>query len=299
MDMDPPNPCDTYVDKLPSPPRLAIPPLAAPVQESRLKAIPTKATGIFKGESIPIESCLNMEWGRWEYSNRYQAQQILPCLWLGPFSVARSPGFLSESGITFILAIRYTKPGQTPISSSFLQSAKHLNVATHTLDVTDNQSLIASFPAAINAVNSHLQSVLDDTGRLGTVLICCPTGNELSAAVTAAYLMDTTELTIVPVLQFLQMQRFCLNLDDAMKHTLQAYEDIVKARGMVAQDASTPTTQLRTSIMCNIPAANQFVGHRGSKRTLDDGEDERETPESNMTFDENNKSSERTFAPFT
>ena len=65
------------------------------------------------------------------------------------------------------------------------------------------------------------------------MLVVCETGNDRSAAVVAAYLMAMYGLDTVQAVQFMQLKRFCVALGDDFKFQLQAYGDILRARGDV------------------------------------------------------------------
>ena len=290
--MDPVHPQDRYVDKLPSPPRVIVPPPAPSTNESRSRPLLTQPWSIFEG--IPITpDFLRPDWGSWNYDDRHRAQIILPCLFLGSFAAIKSASFLQTEGITMVVAVKYTRPGQGTFTPGAVKIARELGLRTYIADTFGNQDLIAQFPVAIRAMNDHLTAIKAQTGSFGKVLICCSTGNELSAALAVAYLLETTQFRLIPAIQFVQHQRFCISLDDAMKHTLQTYEDIVVARQAVKSDPSAAQT------LCNIPTTSSLIGRRGSKRTLDE-EDEQAGIDIDAippnTVD--GLDSARTFAPF-
>ncbi|KAK3081559.1 hypothetical protein LTR53_020464, partial [Teratosphaeriaceae sp. CCFEE 6253] len=84
-------------------------------------------------------------------------------------------------------------------------------------------------------INEHLARSHQRTGKVGKVLVFCESGNERSAGVVAAYLMEThADVDFIKAMQLVQAQRFCANFDDAMKRLLQGYWDILRAGRQVA-----------------------------------------------------------------
>ena len=300
MDQARPQPQDDYVDKLPSPPRVVVPP-PVPTIETKLKSTPikTRMNSVFEGAEID-PSFLRAGWGNWGYIERQQAQRIIPCLLLGSFAAARDPQFLQNEAITMVVAVVFTRPTQTPMTPAVVKAAQEQALATHVVTTFSNQDLIARFPEAIDAINTHFRGQKYRTGNFGKVLVCCSSGNELSAAVVVAYLLETTELSLVPAVQLAQYQRFCINLDDAMRQTLQSYEDILIARRAVKSDPSAARPPMRQSIMCNIPATNNVFLRRGSKRALDDSSDTQLEIDGDaiMTNAVQGEHHARSFAPF-
>ena len=58
----------------------------------------------------------------------------------------------------------------------------------------------------------------------------CESGNERSAVVVAAYIMQHLGVSTIQAIQIVQHKRFCVCLDDAMKWMLSTYEYIWPAR---------------------------------------------------------------------
>lgn len=178
----------------------------------------------------------------WKYEWRRRAQSILTFLYLGPSSSARDLEALKTEGITLLLVIRNTMMAQASMLSGE-KVAKQLGIEAAAVDVAGNQELIAAFPRAIKIINDHLISSYrhlvrpddDQTSRTtwGKVLVFCESGNERSAAVTAAYLMHMFGLGMVAAIQYVQSQRFCVAFDDGLKNLLQSYGDILSAQKVV------------------------------------------------------------------
>lgn len=177
--------------------------------------------------------------GDWKYSSRRNAQAILPFLFLGPSSAARDIEALRASGITLLLFVR----DASMVQSQFLSGEKvaaQLGIETVAVDVRGNTELIASLPRVIELINDHICNIFQhrvqsgmaaaDLAAVGKVLICCESGNERSATVAAAYLMDMYNLDEIRALQYVQDRRFCVAYDDGLKHLLRAYSDLLQAR---------------------------------------------------------------------
>ena len=204
----------------------------------------------------------------WNYADRRKAQAILPFLYLGPFPVAKDSSFLRSEGITMVVAVRNTLSAQANLLTSKI--AESLGIETATVDVRGNQELIAAFPRATNLINAHLsrlhrhdvdqqfalRSLYSEVEKAmnlsssplrtttpGKVLLYCESGNDRSAAVVAAYVMEMYALDLIGVIQLLQNQRFCAAFDDEMKILLSSYADLVVAKRDVARSrAVTPNS---------------------------------------------------------
>ena len=200
---------------------------------------------------------------------------MLPYIYLGPMVAAKDSAFLQHEGITMLLGIRQKYGAQNKLMNGNLKVANELGIEGYTLDFADNQQLIAAFPNITKTINQHLANSRQlgqnsQTGNLATgkVLVFCESGNERSAGVVAAYLMEMyQDIDHIKAMQFCQAQRFCVNFDDGMKHVLQCYNDIIKARREVGDlrqqhhGSNTPTT------------AAPVPSYRAAKRGLEMDED--------------------------
>ena len=119
------------------------------------------------------------------------------------------------------------------------RAVEGMGVVVEGIDVADGRELVGAFSVAARRVNEHCLEVARQqqqqggNGRRGKVLVVCETGNDRSAAVVAAYLMAVYGLDTVQAVQFMQLKRFCVALGDEFKFRLQAYGDILRARGDV------------------------------------------------------------------
>ncbi|KAK4134727.1 phosphatases II, partial [Trichocladium antarcticum] len=171
----------------------------------------------------------------WRYESRRDAQPVLEYLYLGPTSVVRDRAFLARAGITMVLVARDARFAGVAarLTAGLRRAVDGLGVEVEAVDVADARALVAVFATAGGVVNGHLLGK-ERQGARGRVLVCCETGNDRSAAIVAAYLMAMFGLDTVRAVQFMLLQRFCVTMGDDTKFALQAYGDILRARGDVA-----------------------------------------------------------------
>ena len=185
----------------------------------------------------------------WKYEQRRMAQQILPFLYLGPMSAAKDRIFLQREGITMVIAVRNTMSAQAQLLGS--KAAQELGIDTKMVDVAGNQELIAAFPRAIEAINSHLSAMYQQDqmrrtqaaaagqaslqSTTGKVLVFCESGNERSATLVTAYIMAMYATDLIKAIQVVQAQRFAVAFDDSLRNLLLTYETILKAKRDVVQ----------------------------------------------------------------
>jgi serine/threonine/tyrosine-interacting protein len=227
-----------YTYRLPTPPRVVVPP----------PTLSTDMPGLVVGNG---SGALDMSFLRelaledivqkntlieWAYERRRQAQMILPWLYLGPMVASKDKAFLAREGITMVFAIR-SRDGSM---SGTLQAAREAGLAVATIEAENYHGLIKRLGDATRTINEHVATVRHATqlaGQpiLGKVLIFCESGNEKSAAVVAAYLMEILDdFDYIKSMQVCQAQRFCVNFDDTIKNMLRAYWDILQAARSVS-----------------------------------------------------------------
>lgn len=275
----PHQPNNVYTAGLPAPPRILIPP-------------PTLNPEIRQFDSADVQptletSVLPTSLQDWKYEYRREAQQILTHLWLGPLSAARTTDFIKRENITLLLAVRSAMTAKARLLANQLPGVRF-----ESIDVSGNQELIGQFQRATELIDHHYLvglgadrppnlSVPIDGKELynfqrgyyaankrlpsgGKTLLFCESGNERSAAVAAAYIMQHLGGTAVQAIQHVQSRRFCVCFDDSSKWLLQSYEPIWMARRQAfwgsADDGSRGVSPLRGE----------------KKRTLDEYDDEDE-----------------------
>ena len=294
---------DEYTGRMPSPPRISIPhpqPFGNRAHQLLDNAISSRPELEFL-RRYDWNDLLNCQgfFIDWKYEYRRQAQKIIPFVYLGPLSVCRDKEFLVKEQITMIVAIRHPPwlvPGEPQPRHGALKVAADLGIETHTISVCDNQELIGWFSRVTKLMNDHLYRLQTHEANtisptvLGKVLVVCESGNERSTAAVAAYTMQVFEISMKDALQLIHERRFCVNVDDEMKHVLFAYEDILQAKRDVARD--TNIRSLGSGLGLVDPQANLNSKTAAPKRTLDD-EDE------DMEDDDMLRFGNRGFRPFT
>ncbi|PBP27190.1 hypothetical protein BUE80_DR001882 [Diplocarpon rosae] len=185
----------------------------------------------------------------WKYTARRSAQNILPYLQLGPSSASRDLETLKKDGVTLLLVIRNTASAAASLLSGD-KSAATLGIQSAAVDVGGNGELIAALPRGIRIINDHLLSqyrkytaIKNDAvpQPCGKILVFCESGNERSAAFVTGYMMHVFGMGLVPAMQYVQSQRFCVAIDDGLKHMLHSYQDILVAQRSL--DAPSATFQ--------------------------------------------------------
>ena len=320
---------DYYTQRLPSPPRMTITP---PVINDSLQisGIDTSAASLFGGLDLSAVF-RRREPLDWTYSRRHQVQEVLSFLWLGPHAACKDSHFLADTGITMVLVVRNARGPQNPAAAGapvaqpiVLRVAESLGIHTYTIDIPGNANanLTAAFSPALTAINTHLAAHKARTGSLGKVLLTCSSGNDRSAAIAVAYVLEISDLQLEDAVRVVQNQRFCVSLDEEVKFGLKGFEDVLRARRDVAGagwshggDAAGVGMQLRHSGAGEAGSAGQLdcrgrvrVGlgqgadmfapakrKRGEEMDKD-GEDTMMTDEQGCGDEDNGAS--RRFAPF-
>jgi serine/threonine/tyrosine-interacting protein len=229
-----------YTYRLPTAPRIVVPPptLTTDMPGLKVGTAPTGEVDLSFLHELDLEDIIQKNTLlEWAYERRRQAQMMLPWLYLGPMVAAKNKDFLAQEGITMVLAIR----AQENSLSGALAASREVCAEVATIETPTFHELIGRFADTTRMINTHIARIrhhsLQATGQatLGKVLVFCESGNEKSAAVVAAYLMETlNDFDHVKAMQVCQAQRFCVNFDDTLKNILQSYWDILRARRSVA-----------------------------------------------------------------
>ncbi|KAK3390210.1 protein-tyrosine phosphatase-like protein [Podospora didyma] len=245
----------------------------------------------------------------WRYEMRRAAQPILDFLYLGPASAVKDHEFLKREGITMLLAVMDAKFAGSLMSVK--KTAESLGLAYGSVEV-DMDNLNHVFRTATRTINDHLLDIyrgqaisphailhspqdgkiIIDTAsfKRGKVFVCCETGNDRSAAVAAAYLIDVFGANMVTALQFVGLQRFCTSFSDDIKNKLRTYEDILTATRDVSR-----VRHLHSDGRSNL--AYQPVNVAQGKRSIDDAMEIDGEEGSGAELDEERYNG-RDFAPF-
>ncbi|XP_050727627.1 serine/threonine/tyrosine-interacting protein B-like isoform X1 [Eriocheir sinensis] len=157
----------------------------------------------------------------WQYPMRREMQEILPGLYLGPYSAATKSRFntLLDHGITHIICIRQSIESHM-VRANFPDKIKYL-----ILDMADNltQNLISHVAECRTFIDECLASG-------GKCLVHGNLGISRSAALVVAYVMEKRTLSYREALEFVQNRRYCINPNDGFKQQLMEYEAIYKAQ---------------------------------------------------------------------
>ncbi|MCJ1241171.1 hypothetical protein MMC14_009175 [Varicellaria rhodocarpa] len=303
--------------RIPSPPRIPIPhplldasglPILASAQNADSEygfEIPHFLNPFRLMDLVKPDNMLN-----WRYEQRREAQAILPFLYLGPLSAAKDFDFLRREGITMIMAVRKTSSAQTNFVVS--RVASELGISTISMDVASYQELIAAFPRAIEAINLHLSSIYNQqqiqiasttspyqqvpNSIPGRVLVFCESGNERSAAVVAAYMIQVYSFTLVDSLQILTNQRFCVTFDDNLKTLMHSYELIVQAKRDVLRGQRAQLQSRGGQAEADVMESGR--NGKSSKRTLDETFEDVEMDEGYRQTDRERFEDRKGNAPF-
>lgn len=242
-----------YSYRLPTPPRIVVPPPTLTTDMPGLAIGSRGAEDLDMGflKDLDLEDIVQKNTLlEWAYERRRQAQMILPWLFLGPMVAAKDKLWMEREGVTMVLAIR----AQVNSMMGAMQAAGDVCLEVATIEAPTFHSLIGRFAETTRLINQHVarvrQHTLEQTGQptLGKVLVFCESGNEKSAAVVAAYLMETLDnFDYIKAMQVCQAQRFCVNFDDTIKNILRSHWDIVQARRTVATFHMQAGSQLDSS----------------------------------------------------
>ncbi|XP_073725348.1 serine/threonine/tyrosine-interacting protein A-like isoform X5 [Misgurnus anguillicaudatus] len=168
--------------------------------------------------SLPVAKEEQLDWA---YPMRREMQEILPSLFLGPYSAAMKSklSVLEKQGITHIVCVRQD------IEANFIKPNFPLKFRYLVLDIADNpvENIIRYFPMTKEFIDGCLE-----TG--GKVLVHGNAGISRSAALVIAYLMETFGVKYRDAFSHVQERRFCINPNVGFVHQLQEYEAIYLAK---------------------------------------------------------------------
>jgi len=162
----------------------------------------------------------------WAYVMRREMQEILPGLFLGPYSAAMKSklDYLLSHEITHIICIRQN------IEANFVRPNFPDRFSYLVLDIADQttENIIQHFPK----VKAFLDNCLSKGGK---ALLHGNAGISRSAALTIAYIMETYGLKYRDAFLHVQQRRFCINPNDGFVHQLLEYEPIYLANYQAKQ----------------------------------------------------------------
>ncbi|XP_014251184.1 serine/threonine/tyrosine-interacting protein B-like [Cimex lectularius] len=191
------------------------------------------------GDAVPsypkVEYLYSHE--EWKYSMRRTMQEIVPGLFLGPYSSAMRSKLeeLKSSGIKGIVCVRHSLEAQF-IRPNFLDHFRYL-----ILDIADSTSenIIQHFVTVRDFINEILESG-------GKVLVHGNAGISRSAALVLAYVMEKYGLEFKKAYDLVQQRRFCINPNVGFMFQLEEYEPIYKARLLQCSQSPSKIINKRT-----------------------------------------------------
>jgi len=157
----------------------------------------------------------------WAYSMRRDMQEIIPNIYLGPYSAASRTklGYLQEHGVTHIVCIRHPMESKL-IKPNFPETFIYL--VLEIIDHPDEQ-IMNHFPVVRDFINDCLC-------RGGKVLIQGNAGISRSASFMIAYLMETYGMKYKQATLHVLDKRFCIFPNAGFVRQLNEYEPIYLAR---------------------------------------------------------------------
>ncbi|XP_029037087.1 serine/threonine/tyrosine-interacting protein-like isoform X2 [Osmia bicornis bicornis] len=157
----------------------------------------------------------------WTYTMRRHMQEVVPGLYLGPYSAASRSKLqtLLDHGITHIVCVRQDIEANF-IKPNFPDKFKYLvlNIAD-----TATENIIQHFHKVKTFIDEGLNSG-------GQVLVHGNAGISRSAALVLAYVMETYGLSQTRAYAIVQQRRFCINPNGGFMAQLREYEPIYQAQ---------------------------------------------------------------------
>ncbi|KAG8187232.1 hypothetical protein JTE90_020661 [Oedothorax gibbosus] len=149
-----------------------------------------------------------------------EMQEIIPGLFLGPFSAASKAnlGALLKAGITHIVCVRQEVEASF-IHPTFPDKFKYIVI-----------NLGDSLTSNIIPILPQVKCFIDNCFKLGgKVLVHGNSGISRSATLVIAYVMETKVLPYKDAFLLVQNKRNCINPSDVFMQQLKEYEPIYKA----------------------------------------------------------------------
>ncbi|RLU22453.1 hypothetical protein DMN91_004731 [Ooceraea biroi] len=170
----------------------------------------------------------------WTYTMRRNMQEVVPGLFLGPYSAASRSKLqaLLDQRITHIVCVRHAIEANF-IRPNFPQQFKYL-----VLEIADTatENIIQHFQKVKFFINEGLRSG-------GRVLVHGNAGISRSAALVLAYVMETYDLNLKHAYTIVQQRRFCINPSESFMTQLKEYEPIYRAQKMLGNNLQSLESQ--------------------------------------------------------
>ncbi|XP_076682264.1 serine/threonine/tyrosine-interacting protein isoform X1 [Andrena cerasifolii] len=170
----------------------------------------------------------------WTYTMRRHMQEVVPGLYLGPYSAAIRSKLqcLLEHGITHIVCVRHHTEANF-IKPNFPDKFQYL-----VLDIADTatENIIHHFQQVKAFIDEGLNSG-------GQVLVHSNAGISRSAALVLAYVMETYGLSQTRAYAMVQQKRFCINPNEGFMAQLREYEPIYQAQKILRNGQQSSVRQ--------------------------------------------------------
>jgi serine/threonine/tyrosine-interacting protein len=173
----------------------------------------------------------------WLYENRRSAQQIIPGLWLGPFSCSSGELGSTAGAWTYIIIRAAQEHNHVkllpmhPHSTVFFEFSSH-----HGLEL-----LMPIFLPACVAIHAALSAG-------NAVGLFCISGLSRAPSIAAAYLIAQCGMSAADAVQSVSSQRSCVHFSDSILRQLHEFELLQKSRVSVAScgaDAAESSSRKR------------------------------------------------------
>ncbi|XP_011862435.1 PREDICTED: serine/threonine/tyrosine-interacting protein B-like isoform X2 [Vollenhovia emeryi] len=174
----------------------------------------------------------------WTYTMRRDMQEVIPGLFLGPYSAASRSKLqtLKDHGITHIVCVRHALEINF-IRPNFPSDFKYL-----VLEIAN--TFVENIMQHFKASTSFIDDALASDGR---VLVHGSSGTSRSATLVLAYIMETYNVSL-GAYTALQERRFCINPNRAFLKQLEEYEPIYKAEKALQNEPNSKNRSNKRTI---------------------------------------------------
>ncbi|XP_036611433.1 serine/threonine/tyrosine-interacting protein-like [Trichosurus vulpecula] len=180
-----------------------------------------KAMEHFLTEHPCLPLCRAEDVESWTYRMRRELQEIVPGLFLGPYSSAMKNKLpeLQNRGITHVICVRQSLEAKF-IKPNFPQILRYL-----VLEIADTpvENIVRFFAISKEFIDGSLQGG-------GKVLVHGNAGISRSASLVIAYVMETFRMKFNDAFILVKGKRYCVYPNAGFVRQLQEYEDIYLAK---------------------------------------------------------------------
>lgn len=274
---------EDYTNVLPNPPRILVPPVhyqqssSPPIEVGKAIPNPDPKLNVDFLDGVETAASLPTLPSAWNYATRREAQEVVSFLHLGPLSAAKDKEYLHRTGITMMLGVQPIGMYGAKLTAAAFKAADELGIEHGFVEANGYKELIRMLPRATELINIHLAAMHQRVqfaatpSREGKVLVFCESGNDKSASIVAAYLMETFEgIDAVKAIQMICRARFCCAFTDELKQVLSTYYDLVVAKRVVRLDSFLHPTSAAGAIVNGWPSNGSESSKRRYTRDVDD-----------------------------